>query len=322
MQLLGKTAVVTGGAMGIGLCTARRLVRAGCSVALWDIDAGALAAACAELRGLGGRVLGQVCDVSDVAAVRACAEATLRELGQVDILINNAGYVRGGDLLEVAEATLRQTVDVNLTSMLYTMRAFLPGMYERDSGHVVNISSAGGILGVPGMAAYSAAKWGVWGLTESLRHEAHNRGKHGVRFSSVHPAYIATGMFEGARVGGVGALLVPRIASHDVIARAIVEDALRKGRPRIIRPRPVWLAILLRGLLPDSWFQAVIRLLNVHQSMSTWKGRAASRAGAADPEGQSTSPGGCDPGGCGGRVASHRPGQGMGPAGGARSEDG
>lgn len=273
MELSGKIAVVTGAGMGIGLATARRLVRAGCAVAIWDINQSALDAACAELRGTGGMVIGLICDVSDVAAVRAAADQTVRELGPVDILINNAGYIRGGDLLDVAEDILAKTVDVNLTSLLFTTRAFLPGMYERNCGHVVNISSAAGILGVPDMAAYSAAKWGVWGLTESLRHEALNRGKHGVRFSSIHPSYIATGMFEGARMRGLGSLLVPQVKDHDVIAKCIVEGAIKKGKPRLIRPRSVWLAILFRGLLPDFWFQAVIRLLNVHRSMSTWKGR-------------------------------------------------
>ncbi len=273
MELSGKIAVVTGAGMGIGLATARRLVHAGCAVALWDINQAALDAACAELRAVGGTALGQVCDVSSAAAVRAAAEQTVRELGAVDILINNAGYVRGGDFLDVAEDTLVKTVDVNLTSLLHTTRAFLPGMYERNRGHVVNISSAAGILGVPDMAAYSAAKWGVWGLTESLRHEARNRGKRGVRFSSIHPSYIATGMFEGARVSGLGSILVPRVKSHDVIAECIVEEALKKGKPRLIRPWSVRLAILFRGLLPDAWFQGFIRLLNVHRSMSTWKGR-------------------------------------------------
>jgi all-trans-retinol dehydrogenase (NAD+) len=273
MDLSGKIAVITGGAMGIGLATARRLVGAECAVAIWDINAAALESACTELRGMGGRVSGQLCDICDPASVQSCAERTARDLGPVDILINNAGYVRGGDLLDVPEDTLAKTVDVNLTSLLYTTRTFLPGMYERNLGHVVNISSAAGILGVPGMAAYSAAKWGVWGLTESMRHEALNRGKRGVRFSSIHPSYVATGMFEGARIPGLGSLLVPQVKSHDIIAACIVEDALKKGKPRLLRPRSVWLAILFRGLLPDSWFQAVMRLLGVHKSMSSWKGR-------------------------------------------------
>jgi all-trans-retinol dehydrogenase (NAD+) len=274
MDLSGKIAVITGAGMGIGLATARRLVGQGCAVAIWDINRSALDAASTELRGLGGKVADLICDVSDAGAVRAAADQTVRELGPVDILINNAGYVRGGDLLDVPESELTKTVAVNLTALLHTTRAFLPGMYERNLGHVVNISSAAGILGVPDMAAYSAAKWGVWGLTESLRHEARNRGKLGVRFSSIHPSYIATGMFEGARMRGLGALLVPQVKDHDVIARCIVEGALKKGKSRLIRPRSVWLAILLRGLLPDSWFQAAIRLLDVHRSMSSWKGRA------------------------------------------------
>ena len=273
MDISGRTAVITGAAMGIGLATARRLVRGGCAVAIWDINQTALESACAELRGMGGKVFGAICDISDPVAVRACASQTIDKLGPVDILINNAGYVRGGDLLDVSEDTLAKTVGVNLTSVLYTTRAFLPGMYDRNLGHVVNISSAAGILGVPGMAAYSAAKWGVWGLTESLRHEARNRNKRGVRFSSIHPSYIATGMFAGARMSGLGALLVPQLKSHDIIAECIVEQALKKGKPLLIRPRSVRLAVLLRGILPDSWFQAVIRLLNVHRSMNNWKGR-------------------------------------------------
>jgi len=191
MDLSGKIAVITGAAMGIGLATARRLVRAGCAVAIWDINEAALESACTELRGMGGKVLGQLCDICDQAAVQACAERTVRELGPVDILINNAGYVRGGDLLDVPEDTLAKTVEVNLTSLLYTTRTFLPGMYERNLGHVVNISSAAGILGVPGMAAYSAAKWGVWGLTESLRHELETSGSP-IGVTLVHPGGVRT----------------------------------------------------------------------------------------------------------------------------------
>jgi all-trans-retinol dehydrogenase (NAD+) len=146
-------------------------------------------------------------------------------------------------------------------------------MYGRNEGHVVNISSAAGMLGVAGLAVYAASKWAVRGLTESLRHEAWNLGKRGVRFSSVHPSYVAEGLFAGARMRGLGALIVPRIRNHDVVAKAIVEAALKRGRNSPKRPRSVRAADFFRGVLPDSLFQRLIRILNVHRSMSTWKGK-------------------------------------------------
>ena len=146
-------------------------------------------------------------------------------------------------------------------------------MYERNSGHIVNISSAAAYLGVPELSVYAATKWAVWGLTESMRFEAQNLGKKGVKFSSIHPVYLKTGMFEGAKLGFLGNLLIPLVKNHDVIAKAIVNDALKKGKTQVRRPRTLRLATLLRGILPDKVFQQVLVLNGVHQSMNNWKGR-------------------------------------------------
>jgi all-trans-retinol dehydrogenase (NAD+) len=194
-------------------------------------------------------------------------------MGRVDILINNAGYVRGADFLDVEDADWNRTFDVNLHALRNTIRAFLPGMYARNEGHIVNISSAAGLIGVPGMAAYAASKWAVYGLTESLRFEALVNGKTGVRWSSIHPSFLARGMFEGARLGVIGNLIVPLIKSHDVIARAIVESALKKGRHSPKRPLTVHLTPRMRALLPDFLFQRFLILLGVTGSMKHWKGR-------------------------------------------------
>ncbi len=273
MDIRGKCAVVTGGAMGIGLATARRLIQEGCIVTLWDIQPKALAEAKTLLEGLEGRVFTHECDVADKRRVYDLARTAAEEMGQVDILINNAGHVMGGDLLDQPDEVWEKSIAVNLTSMIYTIRAFLPGMYERDSGHIVNISSASGTIGVPGLAVYAATKWAVWGLTESMRLEAFNRGKSGVKWSSIHPSYIARGMFAGAKLGGPGNLLVPLLRDHDVVAKAIVKDALKKGKYSPKRPRTVNLTIRLRGLLPDPWFQKLLVIMGVPQSMKNWVGR-------------------------------------------------
>jgi all-trans-retinol dehydrogenase (NAD+) len=272
MDLRGKGAVVTGGAMGIGLATSRRLVREGCAVTLWDLNATALEAAKKELEMQGGKVFIQVCDVTDKKRVYELAKTAASEMGQVDILINNAGYVVGGDFLDRPDEIWEKTIDVNLTATIYTIKAFLPAMYERNSGHIVNISSASATLGVPSLAMYAATKWAVWGLTESLRFEARERGRNGVRWSSIHPSYIAKGLFEGAKLGFLGNLIAPLLKDHDVIAEAIVESALKKGRTSPKRPWTVHLIPRLR-ILPDTWFQALVVILGVTGSMKSWVGR-------------------------------------------------
>lgn len=271
LKLNESCAVVTGGAKGIGLATTKRLLAEGCKVTIWDIDQKAVDTV---LKETGNSLLsGDVVDVTDKDKVYAAGAKAIEQMGRVDILVNNAGYVMGGDFLDQQDEVWEKTIDINLTSFIYTTRAFLPGMYERNRGHIINISSAAGGLGVPGLSVYAATKWAVWGLTESLRFEAINSGKKGVRYSSIHPSYIKTGLFEGARIPFPGSLLVPLVENHDVIAKAIVESALKKGRYSPKRPVTVNLTARTRALLPDFLFQKALMLLKIPQSMKTWHGR-------------------------------------------------
>lgn len=275
MKRLEKArAVVTGGAMGIGLATVKRLLREGCSVTIWDINPSALHNALNDLQEYRGRIFGYVCDVTQKERVYELARTALQEMGGVDILINNAGYVKGGTILDHPDEVWERTIAVNLTSYLYTIRAFLPSMYERNNGHIVNISSAAGTLGVGGLTVYAATKWAVWGLTESLRFEAWNAGKKGVRYSTIHPSYLAKGMFEGATLAFPGNLIAPLVKNHDVIAKVIVERALKRGAYSPKRPRTVNLTVRLRGILPDKLFQQLVVWLGISNSMKTWKGHA------------------------------------------------
>jgi all-trans-retinol dehydrogenase (NAD+) len=271
-EIKQKIAVITGGAMGIGFATAKRLLEAGAKVVLLDYNAKALDNAVQELSKL-GEVHGFTCDVTDKARVYSLAKEIAAEIGPVSILVNNAGTVVGGDLLQGSDEDWERTIAINMTAPVYLIRAFLPSMYERNDGRVVNIASAAGLLGVPNLAVYCATKWGIWGLTESLRFEALNRGKKGVKFSSVHPSYIATGLFEGAKLGFLGNLVAPLLKSHDVIAEAIVESAIKRGRHSPKRPCTVNLLARLRGLLPDFLLQRVLIVMGIPQSMQNWTGR-------------------------------------------------
>ena len=274
MKLTNKSAVITGGAMGIGLATAKRLLNEGCKVSIWDLNESALKDAEKELSMFTGNVFFHKCDVTNKNEVYGMAVVAKTEMGKVDILINNAGFVQGGYLHENTNEVWDKTIDVNLNSIIYTTKAVIEDIYERNSGHIVNISSASAYLGVPALSVYTATKWAVWGLTESMRFEALNLGKKGVKFSSIHPSYIKTGMFEGAKLGFLGNIIVPLVKNHDVIAKAIVNDALKKGKTQIRRPKTLRLSIFLRGILPDVIYQKLMIVMGVHKSMTAWKGRS------------------------------------------------
>jgi NADP-dependent 3-hydroxy acid dehydrogenase YdfG len=270
--LRGKHAVVTGGARGIGRATVVRLVVEGVLVSLWDRDATAVTEAQHAIseEHPGAAIHPVVCDVTDAASREQAITASQEAFGPIDILVNNAGHLAPGNLEDQTATVWQTTIDVNFGAVVALIHAILPGMYERSAGHVVNISSASGAIGVPGLAVYSATKWAVWGLSEALRAEARTRG---VRVSSVHPSYVAVGMFAGARLRGPGRFIVPQLASHDVVARAVVEAALKRGRAIVYRPRSVRLAVLFRGIFPDALFSWLMRVLGVWGSMSTWRGR-------------------------------------------------
>jgi all-trans-retinol dehydrogenase (NAD+) len=273
-NLEGKTAVITGGAGGIGAATARRLVREKVGVTLWDLNQDGLERVRDRLlwEFPDAQIWIRICDITKPAQIRDMTRLAENEMGRIDILVNNAGYLAPGNFLDQPVDAWIRTVEVNLHSLVYTIHEVLPGMYARNSGHIVNISSAAGTLGVPGLAVYAATKWAVWGLTESLRQESWNLNKKGVRYSSVHPNFIRSGMFAGASLKGVGAFLVPTLKNHDVIAQAIVEAALKRGRRCPKRPFTVRLAVLLRGILPNFLFEALIPALGVNRGMSTWTG--------------------------------------------------
>ncbi len=293
MTLHGKTALITGGAKGIGYATAVRLFDEGCSLMLWDIDETALESAQYDLSrraGSSGPVVHTyTCDVSNPEEVATCARTAQKALGRIDILINNAGFMAPGYFTDQDVSAWHRTMDINVNAVLSVTHAILPEMYRRNFGRIVNISSAAGLVGVPGLSVYSASKWAVFGLTESLRAEARALGKN-VRVSSVHPMFLKAGMFAGAELNIFGKTLFPNISNHDQIARAIVVDALKRGARCPKRPRSLRLVPLLRGLLPDAAFNALGRLLGLHTSMHSWTGRSASTASTASTAAASAAP--------------------------------
>jgi all-trans-retinol dehydrogenase (NAD+) len=269
MNLSGKIALITGGASGIGRLVALRLAQRGAHVVLWDINSATLTRAADELRAAGGRVSTFACDVSDRTSIYQSAGRVRAEVGRVDILINNAGVVSGKPFAECSDEQIERTVRVNILGVLWTTKAFLPDMIAANSGHIVNVSSAAGLIGSARLADYSASKFAVFGFDESLRMEFHRR-KLKIHTTVVCPFFINTGMFDGVKTRVPW--LLPILDQHKVARR--IERAILRKRKRLIMPWIVYTAAPLR-MLPVRVYDFIANVLGVNHSMDDFKGRAA-----------------------------------------------
>lgn len=193
IDLAGKVAIVTGGARGIGYAISQRLLQSGAKVALWDMDADAMAQAEKELNAPGKNMSAKV-DITNEKEVDAALAATEKQLGAVDILINNAGIAGPTvKLWEYSPADFRKVVEIDLVGPFLCCRALVPGMMKRGYGRIVNIASIAGKEGNANASAYSAAKAGVIGLTKSLGKELAN---HGIMVNCITPAAAKTDIFK------------------------------------------------------------------------------------------------------------------------------
>ena len=254
MALEGCVAVVTGGARGIGLATAAALRSRGARVAIGDIDQEAAAAAAASL---GPNVLAGRLDVTDPDSFAAFLALAERELGPLDVLVNNAGIMPVGPMLDEPHSVARRVVDINILGCLTGMKLALPGMLGRGRGHVLNVASVAGKSPVPGGASYCATKAAIVALTETARVEYAGTG---VSFTCVMPSFTATELIAGTRV----TRFIPAVAPNAVgeaIARAVV-----RPRPDVYVPASVGPMLRMQPLLGRRLRDAMNRLIGADRS--------------------------------------------------------
>lgn len=189
ISIKNKKAIITGAGKGIGRSTALALAKEGVSLGLIARTEADLENVAEEARAEGVKVSVATADVSKNNEVVSAIEHVTNELGSVDILINNAGIAKFGGFLELAIEEWEKIIQVNLLGMYYVTRAVLPKMIAQESGDIINISSTAGEKGGPVTSAYSASKFGVLGLTESLAMEAR---KHNIRVSALTPSTVVT----------------------------------------------------------------------------------------------------------------------------------
>lgn len=252
-ELRGRVAVVTGGARGIGRATAVALLREGAIVAIADIDLTLARQTASELAVL-GRVAAFPVDVTKRADFEALVERVERELGPIDLLVNNAGIMALARFLEPDDATEHKQMEINVFGVLNGMRAVIPRMLERRRGHIVNLASLAGRVGIPRAAAYSASKFAVIGATEAVRNELTGSG---LEFTYVMPYLVKTELASGTR----GFRWPPPVEPEEV-ASALV-DGVKRSRVEVYVPRITALAASLPAVLPRAFTDWVARVMGL-----------------------------------------------------------
>jgi NAD(P)-dependent dehydrogenase (short-subunit alcohol dehydrogenase family) len=253
-SLSGKVVAITGGARGIGKATATALVRKGCRVAIGDLDAGLAEKTAADL---GGGTVALSLDVTDRDSFKAFLDAAERELGPIDVLINNAGIMPVTPLVEESDASVRRQLDINVYGVIVGTQLAIERLRPRAGGHIVNIASQAGKTALPGIATYAATKHAVVGLSEAVRAELRDSG---VEISCVMPTVVNTEL-----TAGVGQKLIRPVEAEDV-ANEIV-DALELPRFDVFVPRYNATMTRIGFLMPRSWREALARLMKADKLM-------------------------------------------------------
>ncbi len=273
-----KTILVTGGASGLGKLMAKKaLQRKAKSVILWDIDEIKLNETTAELESKGYTVHPYIVDVSSQEDIEWAANDVLANVGEVDILFNNAGIVAGSKrFVEHTDRDMQATMDINVLGVMRVAKAFLPAMLQQGFGHIINIASAAGLVANPNMSVYAASKWAVIGWSESLRLEMESDAPN-VKVLTVTPSYIDTGMFEGVKPP----LLTPMLQPEDFVERVMIgveRNEVNLKAPFVVNALPI-----LKGVLPTRVFDVVAGdIFGVYKSMDTFKGKSKKKTVVKD----------------------------------------
>lgn len=284
-DLDGSNVFITGAASGIGRATAELAGRRGARLHLTDVNAEGLAAAAASITAAGGTVvLARAADISDHEAVRDLAAQVAAASGSMDVVMNIAGVSAWGTVRSLEHATWRRMVDINLMGPIHVIEELVPPMIEaRRGGHLVNVSSAAGLIGMPWHAAYSASKFGLRGVSEVLRFDLR---QHRIGVSLVCPGGVATPLTETVHIDGIDkasprflkaqAHFRRRAVSPEQAAEAILRG-VERNRYWVYTSTDIRLAHAAQRLCPPLYV-ALMRGLNAGANRALPEVRRARRA--------------------------------------------
>lgn len=268
-EIRGTNVLVTGGANGIGKLMALKCLQEGAAnLVIWDINEENLRKTQKEFSSKGYKnITTFVVDVANVDDIERAATEVLLEIGNIDILFNNAGIVAGKQTFwEYSARDIEKTIAVNVNGVMHVTRVFLKDMINQRRGHIVNIASASSYIPLPHGSVYASSKWAVLGWNESLRLELEEEGGD-LHVTTVCPSYIDTGMFKGVKAPLFFPLLEPEETANRVI------QSLKKNEIILILPDTLNLLPILKGVFPTGIFNKVANFLGVYTSMNSFEGR-------------------------------------------------
>ncbi|RWX00997.1 3-ketoacyl-ACP reductase [Flavobacterium cerinum] len=232
-SLKNKNALITGTGKGIGKAVALALAAEGTNIILLARTKADLEKTAVEIEAFGVKAFIVTADISDIKSVNEAVEKALAEFKTIDILINNAGIGKFGKFMDLTPEEFEQIIKVNLMGVYYATRAVLPGMIEQQSGDIVNISSTAGLRGAATTSAYSASKFAVIGLTESLMQEVR---KHNIRVTALTPSTVATDMAKDLNLtdGNPDKVMQPEDVAELIVAQ------LKLNKRVFIKDSGIW----------------------------------------------------------------------------------
>ncbi len=282
----GKTAIITGGASGIGRAVCEGLASRGATVVVADIDATAATEVASAITGRGGRAEAKALDVRDAAAVGALIAATAEEHGRLDYMFNNAGIAVMGEEVEVTDDDWKRVLDIDLHGVVHGTRAAYALMVRQGHGHIVNTASIAGLFPGSMEISYTAAKYGVVGLSHGLRAEGASLG---VKVSVVCPGFIDTAILQKSEIRSNldrarMLALIPKPMPPERCAKAILEG-VEKNRSTIVITGHAKVLWFLSRLSPDLAIfvarNAVERVRAIKASADRQRGNEEGSAGSA-----------------------------------------
>ena len=262
-----KKILITGGASGIGKLMAEKLASRMATVIIVDLNIEAATVLANNIKSTGGKAHAVFADLSKIETLKKCRQ-DIQALGiKIDILINNAGVVFGGEFEKQSLDNHLLTYKINVDGMVAMTHLFFSDLKSSKDSNIVNIASASGFIGLPYGTTYASSKWAMIGFSESLRLELLERQIKNLHVTTVCPSYINTGMFSGVKAP----LFLPWLRPEDIVEKII--QGIEKNSPFVKEPFMVKWLDLFKGLLPLRIFTIINKFLGVSTSMINWKGR-------------------------------------------------
>ncbi|KAM7319870.1 epidermal retinol dehydrogenase 2 [Alexandromys fortis] len=270
-DVAGEIVLITGAGSGLGRLLAMHFASHGAILVLWDINQEGNMETCRLAKEKGGvKVFTYKCDCSNRKEVYRVADQVREEVGDVTILINNAGVVTGKSFLDMPDHMVERSFLVNAISHFWTCKAFLPAMIKADHGHLVCVSSLAGLVGTNMLSDYSSSKFAAFGLAESLFFELTMLQKSQVKSTIVCPYFIKTGMFEGCETKYP--FLLP-LLDQEYVARKVF-TAILEEQVYLLIPKFAYFALFLKQIISPKMMIALGKYLGTDTCMTSFRGRA------------------------------------------------